>query len=105
MLFLCSCTKNDLEITGTLVHPNQTPVTSQGVHLKTDNIFGEGHKDLGEANTGGKGDFRIFAKSSRSGKYYIYATQGDGSLMKISDFFYAGKNKITDVGVIVVSWK
>ena len=103
-LFNSSCTKNDLEINGKLFHANGTPVLAQGVHLKTDGVFGKHSRDIGEARTQSGGTFRIFAKSSNNGRYYIFATQKDGSLMQISEVFTAGKNQSTDIGNIIVSW-
>jgi len=99
-----------IEVTGRLIHPNQTPVVNQGLVLKGDNAFGKDNsryltdKTRGGINTDGNGEFQLFVKVPRNGKCYLNAIQGDGSLMRIGEVFYVKEGEITNLGEITVSW-
>lgn len=98
------------EVRGRLLHPNQSPVGSQGLVLRGDNIFGKDNSRYltdatqGGINTDGKGEFRLFVKTPRNGKCYLNAIQQDGSLMQIAEVFYLKEGDVIELGDITVTW-
>lgn len=110
LIFLTACPKKyDVEVKGRLLHPNLTPVVSQGLVLKGDNVFGTDNRrqltdPTGSHRTDGNGEFGLFIKPPKNGKCHLNAVQLDGSLMQIFDDFFVKKGEVTDLGDIIVPW-
>lgn len=106
VFFFISCSKNNIEIHGRLVHANGKPDIGTNLNLSTDLLSKKHARYIASGRSDSDGYFIIYARARPNGNYYLYAVGGNGENILLMDgkSFSATKNIVTDVGEITVSW-